>query len=490
MAMRPAFSVCWQDGMFMWPQHMQQQERYQTDRLRLGHRWNTHHNWGLRTIEWDADALQSGRLGITRLQARLRDGTLIDVPADGRLPTLDLNEILVGREQVTIYLAIALVNNQSANVTVVPPPDPEGAEPAPITTRYVMEKFEVADENDGADQQTLEFRTYHLKLLVHEKDLPGYEVLEIARFNAPTTAGSGPVLDPHYIPPVLACDAWKPLADGILQWLFHHLGSRMDGLATKAVTRGITFETQNPGDNRLLGRLAVLNEASTVLNTIAFAQGVHPFTAYLELCRIVGKLAIFTADRRAPKLPAYDHDDLGACFQHVKRYLEQDEDTVAYEERPFIGEELRMQVSIEAKWLEPAWQVFVGVRSPLPQAEVIDLLTTPGQLDMKIGSSDRVDRMFTHGIPSLEFTHSPHPPRVLPTMPDLTYFQVNRDSRQNEWDKVQQSLKFAVRLNHKLFAVGPQGAISGERVITLNQRGLRPATTMQFSLFVVAEGAS
>lgn len=90
MTARSVSSVLWQDGMFMWPHHMQQEDRCHAERLRLSHRWNLHHNWGLRELEWDADAFESGRLEIVRLQARMRDGTVVEVPAEGRLPTLDL----------------------------------------------------------------------------------------------------------------------------------------------------------------------------------------------------------------------------------------------------------------------------------------------------------------------------------------------------------------------------------------------------------------
>ena len=106
-----ARSVHWQDGMFMWPHHMQQEERFQSERVRLNHQWNVHHNWGLRELELDSDACKSGRLVIRRLQARLREGTLVEVLAEGRLPILDLNELLVGRDQATVYLAVA--RNQS-----------------------------------------------------------------------------------------------------------------------------------------------------------------------------------------------------------------------------------------------------------------------------------------------------------------------------------------------------------------------------------------
>jgi type VI secretion system protein ImpJ len=493
MTARSVSSVLWQDGMFMWPHHMQQEDRCHSERLRLSHCWNVHHNWGVRELEWDADAFQSGRLEIVRLQARMRDGTVVDVPAEGRLPTLDLKELLIGKDQIRVYLAIANVNDQGPNVVAAAnggeqKASESGETGTPATTRYRVEQFEITDENDGADPQALAFRTLNLNLLVDIQDHTGYEVLEIAQFKKGTS--EAPQVDELYIPPILACDAWKPLAEQILQLIYHHLSGRMDSLADKALTRGITFETQNPGDNRLLGRLAVLNEASCVLNTLAFAKGIHPFTAYLELCRLIGQLAIFRDDHRAPRLPRYDHDDLGMCFYRVKCFLEEDSDSVAYEEREFIGAGLRMQVSMEAKWLEPAWQLFVGVRSPLPAAHVIDLLTTPGELDMKIGSGNRVDQMFMRGIEGLEFTHAPQPPRVLPVMPDLTFFQVSRESQQSEWAHVQASLTLALRVNDTRLVIGSTGSLNGERNLSLQAHDAHPATTMHLSLFVVPGDAT
>ena len=159
---------------------MQQEDRCQTERLALSHRWNVHHNWGLRRIEWDPESFKSGRLEITRLQARMRDGTLIDVPGDGRLPTLELAEILANRERVTVYVALAQLHDKGPNSSTPQPVDPKQPEQAAAAkTRYLTEKFEIADENDGADLQTLEFRILNLQLLLDTQDLAGYEVLEI-----------------------------------------------------------------------------------------------------------------------------------------------------------------------------------------------------------------------------------------------------------------------------------------------------------------------
>jgi type VI secretion system protein ImpJ len=83
-----------------------------------------------------------------------------------------------------------------------------------------------------------------------------------------------------------------------------------------------------------------VNEAYSPLGTLLFAQGVHPLTVYTELCQLVGRLAIFGAERRPPELPRYDHDDLATCFYRVKQYIDSLLDIVVepeYKERAFIG---------------------------------------------------------------------------------------------------------------------------------------------------------
>jgi type VI secretion system protein ImpJ len=210
---------------------------------------------------------------------------------------------------------------------------------------------------------------------------------------------------------------------------------------------------------------------------------------YTELCRLVGQLAIFGDTRRPPELPRYDHDDLGGCFYRVKQYIDLLLSILVepeYKERPFIGTGLRMQVALEPAWLETAWQMFVGVQSPLAGEECIRLLTRPGHqgLDMKIGSGERVDEIFRLGESGLKFAHSPRPPRALPQVPGLVYFQVNRESQQEEWQNVQRSLTLAIRLNEARVV----GNIQGQRVLTIRtgaSAGAGPTAPLQFTLFVL-----
>ena len=134
---------------------------------------------------------------------------------------------------------------------------------------------------------------------------------------------------------------------------------------------------------------------------MAHAQGVHPLTAYMELCRLVGKLAILGPNVEPPDdLPLYEHDNLGHCFHTVANYINEllgrGLDQMGYEDAEFIGSGLRMKVNMEPRWLAQGYQMFVGVECPLPADQVVRLLR--GGLNMKIGSQDNVDDIFQRGL--------------------------------------------------------------------------------------------
>jgi type VI secretion system protein ImpJ len=469
-----AHAVYWHEGMFLQPHHLQAAERHQTYLNQLGSKWDSHHNWGLRSIELREDALANQRLVIRKVEARLKDGTLIVVrPHDGTLPAVDLKAALDRDPSVKVFLAVPLLRLGRANVCDESEED-DG--------RYLLDALDVEDENNGVNQEMLHFRLLNVKLLLSTKDEhPGYEVLPIARVEKSAAADGPPQLDKTFIPPVLACDAWATLQVEILQNIFERIGMKIELLAGLVDARGAAVDGKLSGDALVLGQLQVLNEAYALLGGLVFARGIHPLQAYLELCRVVGQLAVFSRERRPPKLPAYNHDDLGGCFYRVKQYLDALLDLVYepdYKMRPFEGAGLRIQVPLEAAWLEPTWQMFVGVKSVLPVEECVSLVTTSGQLGIKIGSSDRVDAIYTRGSAGLRFAHTPQPPAVLPNVPGLIYFQINRDSQPDEWKNVQKSLALAVRLNETRI----DSNIQGEKTLTVRTNG--KTTKLEFVLYV------
>jgi type VI secretion system protein ImpJ len=469
-----ARAVHWHEGMFLLPHHFQAAQRHADAAAARGGRWDVHYNWGLRGLDLDADALANHRFVAHVLSARMRDGTLVSFPDDGALPPLDLRPAFEKGRAVTVVLGVPVARAGRATAS---------AEPTD-RARYLVETVELEDENTGVNPHPVEFRTLNARLMLDTDPKAGFETLPVARVAKTGKADSPPALDPAFIPPVLACDAFRPLAAGVLAAAADRIGTKIDVLATQATARGLTFDSRNQGELTQLEQLRELNEAAATLGVIGPAAGVHPLTAYTELCRVVGRLAVFGPTRRVAPLPRYDHDDLGGCFWRVKAYLDELLDLVvepAYKERPFVGAGLRMQVSLEPSWIEPTWGLFIGVQSPLTAEECVKLLSR-GQLDMKVGSSDRVDAVFRLGQAGLVFDHRPSPPRVLPDLPGQTYFQIAGEATHAEWQAVQRSLTLALRVNeHRVV-----GNIQGEKALTIRTGGGQ-TVPVQFTLYAVPQ---
>jgi type VI secretion system protein ImpJ len=468
-------SVHWHEGMFMRPHHLQAMMRHINSESQRNEQWNQHYDWGLRSIEFQVDALANFRFAVSTLRGRLRDGTLISIPEDGLLPPLDLKPAFEQSGAVTVYLAVPSLNLGKANV---------GDDGQLQDSRYKLDTQELEDENTGVNPQPVVVRLLNLKLLTDGQDQTGFEVLPIMRITKSPRAEAMPELDKTFIPPVLGTDAWRALEIDIMQVISDRIGKKIEVLATQIRSRGITFDTHSQGDPALLAQLCELNQAYALLQIVSFAPGVHPFPAYIELCRVVGMLSIFGDTHRTPELPRYDHDDLGGCFWRVKQLIDALLDKMlepAYKERTFVGAGMRMQVALEPVWTESSWQMFIGVRSPVSAEELIRLLTVPGMLDMKIGSSERVDTIFRLGQAGLRFEHCLRPPRALPSHHGLIYFQVNRESTQAEWQNVQKSLALALRLNENRIV----GNIQGQTSLTVKIGS--QTTTLQFTLYVVPQ---
>jgi type VI secretion system protein ImpJ len=467
-------AVHWHEGMFLRPHQLQAASRHAAHQLFLTSAWDHTYYWGLRSFDLERDALANHRFVVNRLRLRLRDGTLIHVPDDALLPALDLKPHMEREGVLTISLAVPLVALTRANVAAAQADGPGG--------RYLVDTVALEDENTGVNPQQVQLRRLNLKLLTSSQDSAGYATLPLARIEKSGGADATPQLHMAYIPPLLACDAWAPLHKGILQSTYDLLGRKIEQLSDQVVTRGIAIESQAAGDARIVGQLRVMNEIYSLLHVIAFAEGIHPLTAYYELCRAVGQLCIFGSPPRPPQLPSYDHDNLGYCFFQLKKHLDAYIEGVKppdYEVVPFEGIGKRMQVTLQPRWLLGQWQMFVGVKSSLAIDEVNSLLTK-GQLDMKIGSSEKVERIFQMGLQGLKFGHKPEPevPRALPRTAGLIYYQVSRDSE--EWANVGQSLTLAIRLNEHRIA----GDIQGQRTLTIRRANGQP-TSMDFALYVV-----
>jgi type VI secretion system protein ImpJ len=474
----PSGEVHWHEGMFLRQHHFLTEHRQMLRLVQLDGKWGQHHNWGLRSIDLNTDALSNFRFSVTALEARLWDGTLVEVPRDGKLTELDLKPALETHRKVTVHLAVPVLKTSAANVN----------EDGPASgTRYYLINQQLEDENLGVNPQPIPIRRLNIRLLLSTERLAGYDTVPIARVEKSERAEATPQLDTTYFPPLLACDAWRDLGVGVLQAVYDRIGRKIEKLAGQAVSRQLSLDSTTPGDALIFAQLRELNEAYATFTNLAFLEGIHPLLAYQELCRLVGQLAIFKQEsRRTPPIPRYDHDDLGSCFHQLKNYLD---DLLSilpepdYKELPFVGDGLQLKVELQRPWLDPIVQLFIGVRSPLDPEKCVELMGGGG-IDMKVGSSDRIEKIYALGDTGLKLVHVPGPrlPQALPREKGLTYFQINREQQQTEWQQVERSLTLAIRFNETKIV----GNIDRQEVVNLR---LTEDMRFRFSLFLLGTGA-
>ena len=440
--------VHWHEGMFLGPHHLQAGEAAVRDRVGRGETWHASHPYGLTECELDLDGLVDGVLRVPRVRARFRDGAHLLTPGNASLDPLPVPPAaFAGGAPLTVHLAVPRADGGRSNVA---------ADPAD-NARYLLDRREVEDENEPGHPQDVAFRRLNAKLVAGEETAAGvpgaggYETLPLCRLRLGEGAGAAPELDDAYIPPLLRCDAWGPLREGILATARDRLAAAADKSSRQMLDRGVSFGSGNPDDLERLFRLQAVNAALPPVAQLASAHGVHPFPAYLEMCRAVGQVSIFTDGRRAPTdLPLYDHDDLGGCFRAVLRYLRPDPGGADYFTAPFVylDDGPQLWAGIEGAWLGAGWRFFIGVLSEMPDAEVARQLS--GELQWKVARQDKVNDVYDKALDSLTLAAVPQPPRDFPPKTGdrrWTYWSVKREG--SRWREVEEHPYLGIRVSER-----------------------------------------
>jgi type VI secretion system protein ImpJ len=481
--------VHWSEGMFLRPHHLQAADRYWAEVSHTSEQWDHEYNYGLRTLDYSKEALVNFQFEVHRCDARLRDGTLVSLGADQdsdrielktaiqeletALERVDLQQAFEVSARLQVYLAIPKLKLGTPNVAL--PSDGNDHE----LHRYHESEITLQDESRGGNDQEVRVRRLNVKLILSSQPRAGYEYLPIAELERAGPSNATPQLT-AYIPPLLAIDAWPPLAREV-RAIYDVVGNKLQLLSEQVLNRGLTLASQEPGDLDRLWMLAQLNESYATLGVLTFARGVHPFAAYTELCRLVGKLSIFGPERRAPEVPRYDHDDLASIFAWVKEHIYNLLNAIvehAWEQRYFVRAGLGMQVSLKPVWLNPDWRWYVGVSTTdISEVECRELLTGAGQLDWKLGSANQVEIIFKQGREGLLLVSLDRTPAPLPVR-GWMYYEVTRQNA--AWKDVQDTQTLAMRFRDSL--VNKAGS-ADDRTLIVNYRGKRIA--LQFALFAV-----
>ena len=466
--------VHWSEGMLILPHHFQAFQANLLDWVTVSDDWRAPYGYGLRTFELNDDALADYQVRIPRLQARMRDGTLVSVPENAHLETLDLTPALTAATDAYLHLAIPEVVPGRSNASR------NGREP---DRRYVVDSEEWEERNEGGNSRPVETERLNVQLLaLPSLEAPkGFESIPIGRLTRSQEADAPPKLDREYVPPLLACDCWTALKQHILVAIGAQLGAFTKHEADYLRTHGGWSEANQPQIRKRITQLNAVNSSYPYLVQLTEARGVHPFLAYTELCRLMGQLSLFRDDWQPPDLPLYDHDDLGRIFKTIKieldRVLQPSSEAGKVQRFPFQGVQEWMEVALDARWLRGDYGFYMGVRSDLTP-ERLEKLFSNRWLNWKLGSSRTIADIYRNGEAGLALERVVGVHASLPALSDYAYFRI--EPRGHYWDQVNETRTVALKVNERYV----RGDFVGKSTITVidpkkNSRDLK------LELFVV-----
>ncbi len=415
--------VVWSEGMFLRPQHFQQQDRYFENLIGKCSSAMQPHAWGVEVLQIDTDLLETGKFALTRCSGIMPDGTHFDLPEEADAPiSRDLSEDV---ENAIIYLALPARDAQGLDIALNGSADGH--------RRYQSSQAEANDASGIADHPAqIQVGRLAFQLLLEGEEREGYHCVGLARI-VQVGADKKVLFDEDYIPSAIDCQAAPKLA-GFLRELEGLLNQRAESLAGRMAEpgRGGTAETAD------FLFLQAVNRYQPLVTHLARQKQIHPEALYRILIEMAGELSTFTAEtKRPPAFPAYRHEALKESFetvfgvlrQSLSMVLERRAVAIPLEERKFG---IRVATIADKGMLGDALFVLaVGAEVPAESLR----RTFPAQI--KIGPVEKIRDLVNKALPGIGLEALPVAPRQIPFHAGLTYFAM--DSKSSFWKDLESS---------------------------------------------------
>jgi type VI secretion system protein ImpJ len=404
--------IVWSEGLFLRPQHFQQQERFIESYVEGRAAAVRTPFWGFTELELERDLLAVGRLGIRRARGIFPDGTPFSMPDNDPVPApLEISAQL--RNQL-VYLALPL---RKSGVTLAGPDDPDLA-----IARYRAREYEARDaistSNDPADLQVASLNT---RLLPQSEPAADFARIPLAHV-VECRADGHVVLDDAFIPTVLKVGAAARLATFLseLQGLLHQRG---DALAARAVATG----RGGAGEIADFLLLQTINRHEPLVIHLAAAGDCHPEELYRLSLQMAGDLSTLTSATRRPAVfPGYRHDSLRATFEPVIQelrtllsvVLERNAISIPVEQKKF-GISL---ATVSDRTLFDNAIFVLAARADLGAEE----LRTRFPMQLKVGSVDQIRDLVNLQLSGVGVQAMAVAPRQIPYHAGFVYFELDR----------------------------------------------------------------
>lgn len=408
--------VVWSEGLFLRPQHFQQQDRYFERYVETRCQALVPHSWGFSDLEIEPDLLSIGKFGLRRAAGVFPDGTPMRMPEDDPLPS----PIEIGpqvRDQ-TLYLAVPLRRSGAAEV------ERQSQSGADGLARHAIRELDARDSTAGGhDAVVLEVGALRSRFLFASEVTDAYACVPLAHVTE-CRADRRVVLDDGFIPTVLDTRASRRLTTFTteLLGLLHQRGEALGGRVS-ATSRGAAAEIAD------FLMLQAINRYEPLLAHLVDSGVLHPEDLFRICVSAAGELSTFTtAAKRPPKIEGYRHDRLRESFEPVIAALRASLSAVLEQAAiPIPIESKKFGISVATVADRGLYGTAVFVLAARADVAAEDLRRRfPTQL--KIGPVEKIRDLVNLQLPGVPVHPMPVAPRQIPYHAGFVYFELDQAS--------------------------------------------------------------
>lgn len=416
--------IIWQEGLFIKPQHFQQQQRHIDYLLYRQLSSFSHYYYGIKSIEINQDLLNLGKFGLLSASGIFNDGTPFDIPSEDYLPeALDIKDISQPQSH-DIYLALPITNH---SINEIQSQHHHG------DTRKVRYKEEIQEVRDvhtpqGNNSQVFVARLAP-RLMQGSEDRSAYTCILIARIRDIEQDGKI-ILDRQFIPTCISI-----MASTILRDFLSEIAGTLEQRTSALASRIGSPSQQGIADVTEFLMLQLLNKQLPFYTHLNIHPNIHPEFLYRHLLSFSGELMTFTdASRLAQSHNKYVHDDLTVSFSELLRSIRIALSTVLTPRAvsiQLIDYEHGIKVAAinDNDLLERA-EFILAVTAQVPDEQ----LRRQFVQQTKITSPDNLHHLVSLQLPGITLMPLSSVPRQLPYHSGYIYFQL--DTHGQEWNHI------------------------------------------------------
>lgn len=425
--------VVWRDGLFIRPQHFQQQDRYNRSALMTLTRELHSDGWGFFSLQLDKSMLGSGKLALKSASGILPDGELFQISSQQKPLLLNVKE---GDSGKSVYLALPIAMTQSDELYF------EGEKE--LQTRYVAQTVSSVVNTNAGEESSADLLCAHQNFsLIFEEDIQeNYVGIKVATIGAISSSGIVS-LDEDYLPTYLHLHA----AEGIVLKV-KELLSMLEYRAVKLVEKlsDASVQAAELGDYLML---QLLNRVESRLGFFLTQDRIHPSQLYLELIGFAGELALFMKKgKRLEEELVYDHALQGESFEALlaeikemlSMVLEQNSMALSIEKRKYGIYVARL----DDKRLVDNAAFVLAVSADIEGDKLTKLLLA----NLKVGSIETIRNLVNYHLAGFTIKPLSVAPRQIPYRMNNLYFRLELSPEDKE--NLKASGGFALHLSKEI----------------------------------------